>query len=183
MADVLFIHGLNSSKNSNKYTCLEGIDKDCIEFDYQNSKPTDVIEKLALRVGQGDIKVIVGHSFGGGIAMTLSAKFQLPCVVVNPSFDAANFKNGFRCDFNDFYLWTHKIQRGCISGDFPNPAFGIGLLEFGDEIVNQEDNAWIGKYLELKTWPDGHHRFSRLQELKDSVEYLLNTPLSRTDGC
>lgn len=179
MADVLFVHGLKSGKSSTKYEALAEFDRDCIEFDYPRSCPFEVSGALFDHALTTDVKVIVGHSLGGGLALSLSAKLQIPCVVVNPSFHAMTVANGFtRESYNE---WQKVIWYFNQGRQYP---FGIGLIELGDEIVDQKRNlSTLANYLDLMVWHGGYHRFSRLQKLKDSVSYLLNTPLSRTDGC
>ena len=84
---ILFLHGLDSSKESTKFHAINAEKKYCINVDYRNLNYKtvecfyhDIIEKI-----KPDL--LVGHSLGGYWALKMSQQHRIPAILANPSLN------------------------------------------------------------------------------------------------
>ena len=68
---VLFLHGLDSSKESTKFEAIDTAKT--VEKFYQ-----DIIQKMKP-------DVLIGHSLGAYWALKMSKLYQLPAIIANPN--------------------------------------------------------------------------------------------------
>lgn len=156
-AKVLFLHGLDSSKESTKFHTIEAKHKFCIDVDYRNlnyatvaSFYDDMIEKI-----RPDI--IVGHSLGGYWALKMSLSHEIPCVVANPSL-APNFREDYP-----------HIRDEDLDHDIPQIAY----LELGDEVLDMHAvQEKLENYMQIKAVDDGHHRLLYPENLNVLIEHI-----------
>lgn len=159
MSKILFLHGLDSSKESTKFHVIKAADKYCIDVDYRNLSYQSVADFYHEMVQTIKPDILVGHSLGGYWALKMSHAHQVPCVVANPSL-APSFRDDYPaiCDID-------------LQHDIPQLAY----LELGDEILDMHaTQAQLEDYMQIQTIEGGHHRLAypeRVNELIQNIEY------------
>ena len=151
---VLFLHGLNSSKESTKFHAINAEQKFCINVDYFNLTfqavadfYRDIIEKIKPQI-------IVGHSLGGYWALKMSQKHEIPCVIANPSLQPH-----FRSDYP-------AISDADLNHDIPQMAY----LELGDEILDMHaTKEFLENYMHIQYIEDGQHRLDHPEKINDLI--------------
>ena len=86
---VLYIHGYNSSLNSNTFRWLKEHlpNTDMYSINYNQSNPNDSIESLCNYVKEKHIDIAIGSGLGGWYTMRVASKCSLPCILINPLTD------------------------------------------------------------------------------------------------
>lgn len=160
---ILFLHGLDSSKESTKYHAIEAVKKYCIDIDYRNlnyqtveSFYHDIIEKF-----KPDL--LIGHSLGGYWALKMSQLHRIPAIIANPSLNP-DFRNDYQ-----------PINEHDLEHDVPQIAY----IELGDEVLDMYATvAQLESYMQVETMQGGHHRLEHPQNLNRLIEYMEHTFLS-----
>lgn len=164
---ILFLHGLDSSKESSKFQAIDAKNKVCINVDYRNLNYKtveqfycDIIEKI-------QPAILVGHSLGGYWALKMSKFFNLPAVIANPSL-APNF-----C------LDYPAITEDDLDHDIPQFAY----IELGDELLDMHQTVdQLESFMQVESIAGGHHRLAEPEKLNQLIEkieiHYLNTPLN-----
>lgn len=151
---ILFLHGLDSSRESTKFHAIDAKNKFCIDVDYRNLNYQtvetfyhDIIEKIKP-------EILVGHSLGGYWALKMSKYFQLPTVVANPSL-APNFRDDYP-----------QISDEDLNHDIPQFAY----IELGDEILDMHSTAdQLESYMQVETVDGGHHRLAEPENINKLI--------------
>ena len=154
ISTILFFHGLDSSRDSTKFHAINSEQKYCINVDYRNlSFETvaqfyhDIIEKIKPNI-------IVGHSLGGYWALLMSFKYQIPCVIANPSL-SPNFRDDYP-PISDNIL-NHDIQQ-------------MAYIELGDEVLNMHTTKeFLENYIQIQSIEGGHHRLEQPEKINDLI--------------
>ena len=154
ISKILFFHGLDSSRDSTKFHAINAQEKYCINVDYRNLNFEtvaqfyhDIIEKI-------NPNIIVGHSLGGYWALLMSLKYQIPCVVANPSLQP-NFRDDYPA-ISDTDL-NHDIQQ-------------MAYLELGDEILDMHGTKeFLENYMQIQSIEGGHHRLEYPEKINDLI--------------
>ena len=154
ISKILFFHGLDSSRDSTKFHAIQASEKYCINVDYRNlSFETvaqfyhDIIEKIKPNI-------IVGHSLGGYWALLMSFKYQIPCVIANPSL-SPNFRDDYP-PISDNIL-NHDIQQ-------------MAYIELGDEVLNMHTTKeFLENYIHIQSIEGGHHRLEQPEKINDLI--------------
>ena len=84
---ILNIHGYHGSPKNSAYTALHEIGCEYIispSIDYDSEEPSNIIGNLNMLRVQHKADMIVGTSLGGFYAAVLSARHDLPAMLVNP---------------------------------------------------------------------------------------------------
>lgn len=84
---ILNIHGYHGNPKNSAYTALHEIGcKNIISpsIDYDNEEPCNIIGRLNMLRVEHKADLVVGTSLGGFYASVLSARHNLPVVLVNP---------------------------------------------------------------------------------------------------
>lgn len=157
---ILFLHGLDSSKESTKFHAINAIKKYCINVDYRNLNYQtvenfyhDIIEKI-----KPDL--LVGHSLGGYWSLKMSQKHRIPTVVANPSL-----KPDFREDYPE-------IDEADLEHDIPQIAY----IELGDEVLDMyQVFEQLNPYMQIETVEGGHHRLAQPENLNRLISYMEQT--------
>ncbi|WP_179997703.1 MULTISPECIES: YqiA/YcfP family alpha/beta fold hydrolase [unclassified Acinetobacter] len=152
---VLFMHGLDSSRESTKFQAILSKNKYCINVDYRNLKYAaverfyiDMIEKI-----KPDI--LVGHSLGGYWALKMSNRFQLPAVIANPSLMPS-----FDPDYPAITI--EELQSKTSSQ--------IAYIELGDELIDMHSTSdLLEPYMYVESIIGGRHQL----ENPDRLNYLI----------
>lgn len=154
ISKILFFHGLDSSRDSTKFHAIQASEKYCINVDYRNlSFATvaqfyhDIIEKIKPNI-------IVGHSLGGYWALLMSFKYQIPCVIANPSLNP-NFREDYP-PISDNIL-NHDIQQ-------------MAYIELGDEVLDMHaTKEFLENYIQIQSIEGGHHRLEQPEKINDLI--------------
>ena len=84
---ILYLHGFNSAAGGKKVLRLKEM---LPEYDVLNPTidfidlPMNICNELSKQITHHQVKMVVGSSMGGFYALYLSAKNNIPCVLVNP---------------------------------------------------------------------------------------------------
>lgn len=154
---VLFLHGLDSSRESTKFEAIDATDKLCIDVDYRNLNFStvekfycDIIEKMKP-------KILVGHSLGGYWALKMSKYFELPTVIANPSL-SPNFREDYPF-----------ISEQDLDHDIPQFAY----IELGDEVLDMYATAdRLESYMYVEKVEGGHHRLDHPDHLNKLIQQI-----------
>ncbi|WP_347453712.1 YqiA/YcfP family alpha/beta fold hydrolase [Acinetobacter thermotolerans] len=158
---ILFIHGLDSSKESTKFHAIDADKKYCIDVDYRNLNYVTVAEFYSEIIQKIQPDILVGHSLGGYWALKMSQRFQIPCVIANPSLNP-NFRDDYPA------ICDEDLQH-----DIPQFAY----IELGDEMLDMHTvQSQLEDYMHVEAVAGGHHRLEhpeRLNPLILQIEQLL----------
>lgn len=153
-AKLLFLHGLDSSRESSKFDALCAERKFCINIDYRNLSYQAVADFYDDIIEQIRPDILVGHSLGGYWAIRMSLRHQLPCVIANPSLHP---------DFRQDYPAIHHFD---LDHDIPQFAY----IERGDEILDmQATEAFLENYMQVEHFSGGHHRLAHPERINALV--------------
>lgn len=150
LSKILFLHGLDSSKESTKFHAIDAIQKFCINVDYRNLNFQTVAEFYNEIIKKIQPDIIVGHSVGGYWALKMSVAHHIPCVIANPSLHP---------DFRDDYP---AIADQDLNHDIPQMAY----LELGDEILDMHAvQEQLEDYMHIQSHALGHHRLAHPENI------------------
>lgn len=151
---LLFLHGLDSSRESSKFEALNAKRKLCINVDYRNLNYQTVAEFYDEIIDQIKPEILVGHSLGGYWALKMSVKHSIPCVIANPSLNPM-----FRDDYP-------AISDADLDHDIPQLAY----LELGDEVLDMHQaQTFLENYMQIKSIEAGEHRLIAPDHLNDLI--------------
>ena len=154
---ILFLHGLDSSRDSSKFHAIQFENKYCVTIDYRalnfqtvESFYNDLIEKT-------QPNLLIGHSLGGYWALKMSHLHQLPAIVANPSLQPK-----FRYDYP-------MINEDDLDHDMPRIAY----LELGDEILDMyATQAQLEPHMMIQSVEGGHHRLACPENINALIEHM-----------
>lgn len=145
LSKILFIHGLDSSKESTKFHAIDAANKYCLNVDYRNLNYATVAEFYSEIIEKIKPDILVGHSLGGYWALKMSQYHHIPCVIANPSL-APSFRDDYPA-----------IDDTDLQHDIPQLAY----LELGDEILDMyAAQSQLEDYMQVETFEGGHHRLA-----------------------
>ncbi|MFM2333689.1 MAG: hypothetical protein RIQ74_2536 [Pseudomonadota bacterium] len=154
---ILFLHGLDSSRESTKFHAIDAKQKFCIDIDYRYlnfstvaSFYDDIIEKIKP-------EIIVGHCIGAYWALKMSLLHQIPCVIANPRL-APDFRDNYP-NINDTDL-DHNVPQ-------------VAYLELGDELIDMyAAQEILENYMLIQAVEGGHHRLLKPENINQLIEHL-----------
>lgn len=154
---VLFLHGLDSSKESSKFEAIDAEDKVCINVDYRNLN-FETVEKFYQDIIQKiNPEVLIGHSLGAYWALKMSKHFDLPAIIANPQLSPS-----FREDYP-------AINEQDLNHDIPQLAY----IELGDEILDMHQIAdQLESFMEVDAVEGGHHRLEHPERMNNLIQRL-----------
>ena len=163
MSKILFLHGLDSSRESTKFHAIDAKQKFCIDVDYRNLNFRTVANFYHEIIEKIKPEIIVGHSLGGYWALKMSLAHQIPCVIANPSLHP-NFRE-------DYPFICHDD----LNHDIPQFAY----LELGDEMLDMHAvQEQLEDYMQIQALDGGHHRLkcpenlnALIQEIEHNILY------------
>ena len=154
---ILFLHGLDSSKESTKFHAINAVQKFCIDIDYRNLSFQTVATFYDEIIEKIKPNIIVGHNLGGYWALKMSSLHQIPCVIANPSLSPF-----FRDDYP-------AIDDQVLQNDIPQMAY----LELGDEILDMHAvQSQLEDYMQVEAIEGGHHRLEYPERLNQLIQYI-----------
>lgn len=154
---ILFLHGLDSSKESSKFHAIQSQHKFCIDIDYRNLSHDTVADLYANMIQSIHPDILVGHSLGGYWALKLSEQYQVAAIVANPCL-SPNFRNDYP-----------SIQPQDLNNTIPRLAY----LELGDEEIDMyEVQDILQAFMNINTFEGGHHRLEQPEQINRLIEQL-----------
>ncbi|NHC04431.1 esterase [Acinetobacter sp. 187] len=151
---VLFLHGLDSSRESTKFEAIDAVDKLCINVDYRNLNFSTVESFYCEMIEKIKPKILVGHSLGGYWALKMSKYFELPAVIANPSL-SPNFREDYP-----------QISEQDLDHDIPQFAY----IELGDELLDMYATAdCLESYMHVEKVEGGHHRLDEPEKINQFI--------------
>ena len=177
---ILYIHGFASCGNSNKTKLLsQHFDKLLApDIPVDPDEATAFIQKLILA---NDVSLIIGSSLGGFYAAHFAEKFQIKCILLNPStqpfITLAPYvgTNEFFCSGEKFE-WTKehvtKLFSYAVAKDSIKAPVLV-LLQKGDEVLDYKKAEEVFANYEVVTQEGGNHRFENLDEYLGRIDEFL----------
>lgn len=157
---ILFLHGLDSSRESTKFHAIHATKKFCIDVDYRNLNYATVEKFYNDAIATIKPDLLVGHSLGGYWALKLSSLHRMPAIIANPSLSP-----NFRDDYS-------PIDEHDLEHDIPQIAY----IELGDEVLNMYDvSEQLEPFMQIKSIEGGHHRLAQPENLNALIEYMQKT--------
>ncbi|UUS64433.1 MULTISPECIES: YqiA/YcfP family alpha/beta fold hydrolase [unclassified Acinetobacter] len=157
LSKILFLHGLDSSRESTKFHAINAKQKFCIEVDYRNLNFQTVADFYHESIETIKPDIIVGHSLGAYWALKMSLFHRIPCVIANPSLHP---------DFRDDYPAINEMD---LDNDIPQIAY----IERGDEILDMfEAEKQLEDYMQVQVMDGGHHRLQCPENINDLIQHL-----------
>ena len=171
---LLFFHGLDSSCETSKYTCITREPKHCQTVNYREDFEAvfGVYEALIQeKMKQYPRVVLAGHSLGGWFANHFAHKYNLRALLIAPCIyptevladripEVANMKLSFP---------TSNTQMTRVMVEVDDECLDVAVAR--RTLVNLPEN-WEVEYLER-----GHHRIARSSEIWSHLLNLCEDPL------
>lgn len=170
---LLFFHGLDSSNQTDKYTCIEREPKYCQTVDYRANfeEIFEIYEALIQeKMREYPRVVLAGHSLGAWFANHFAHKYNLRALLITPCIYPNNV-------LADRIPALHNMELSFPTTNLNNTHV---MVEVNDEnldvavakrtLVNLP-NSWEVHYYE-----GGHHRIARQDEIWYFVMELCDDP-------
>jgi predicted esterase YcpF (UPF0227 family) len=155
---VFFIHGYQSSKNTNKFTVIETDDKICLDVDYDKFTFKQLEKLYFSTINEYNPDIIVGHSLGAFWSLLMSQLTAIPCVIINPQFTLTKFE---KLGYPQYVDW---------SAYFNGDNWVYSYIETGDEIINVSKTVEVcKKYSDCTVYQGGHHRVENLNNINKII--------------
>jgi predicted esterase YcpF (UPF0227 family) len=176
---ILYIPGFNGDSNSSTYRYFK---KNLTEFntyclEYDNINPLHAESQLTSQIDNYKIKyeniALIGNSLGGYWANFFSQKYNLPCVLINPSlFPRTNL---IKYNIEESHLVNYRDSR-C------EPAIRLIFLGIHDEVVDYQQTVSFFKYEPSINFMDEAHKIRKVDYLttktKNFMHSIFNKPKS-----
>jgi predicted esterase YcpF (UPF0227 family) len=172
--ETLFLHGFNSGPVNHSP------DWYAPQLDYSDVQGT--LTKLEDIIREQDISYIVAKSIGAFFALVLYQRDpNLTLFLINPSLEphkTLKHLNGKSIrNYRDVSMVTKVPENFTDELELINPYkedeniyyTGVAIFEFGDEVVDQVRNAERINCMEILSYPDGNHSFTRMPDI---VKYI-----------
>ena len=161
---ILFLHGLDSSKESNKFHAIHAKQKFCMDVDYRNLSFQTVEMLYQNMIAKIKPDLLVGHGVGGYWTLRMSDQFRLPAIVANPSL-APKFRDDYPA-----------LEEKDLDHDIPQLAY----LELGDEMLDMHQTQHIlERFMLVHTYAGGYHRLEYPENINLLIQHFEQTLLSQ----
>lgn len=171
---LLFFHGLDSSNQTSKYTCIKREPKYCQTVDYRKDfkKIFSVYEQLIIEKMQEYPSVLLaGHSLGGWFANHFAHQFGLRALLIAPCLNpsevlADRIPNVASIDLN---FPTTNLAMTQVMIEVADECLPVAVAE--KTLVNLPE-SWQVDYFE-----GGQHRIARESEIQKRLNDLCGDKL------
>jgi hypothetical protein len=188
---ILYIHGFKSTGNARKADELKEYFKNCHPERSEGSNkiisptldisPEKSIAQLENIILENENVFLVGSSLGGFYAMILSAKHNLPAVLINPAVKAdealsTQLGQHENYDTGEKFEWTleHINQLKNLKELYLNklnPKNLFLLLAEDDELLDSKETAGLYKdSAKIMIVKNAGHQFSKFKESLPAIE-------------
>ena len=184
--NVLNIHGYKGTPHNAAYgaLCSQEVTIVSPEIDYDKESPEDILRKLTDLCASEDIQSIVGTSLGGFFALVISAKKEIPVILVNPCLQPEVILPGLGYEgdlspFTDMAKAFAEIDLyavSCIIGDHDEV---IGSHEFTKELIGEYNIDTVkggmhsGETLHLEEYFPDMLKYNHIYNLNFKKEYAF----------
>jgi predicted esterase YcpF (UPF0227 family) len=156
-AKILFLHGLDSNRESMEFHVIDANHKYCIDIDYRNLNFETVANFYRDIIAKIKPEILVGHSLGAYWALKMSVLYKIPAVIANPSLSP-----NFREDYPPI-----------VEDDLEHEVAQIAYLELGDEVLDMHAvREKLEPYMWVQAYEGGHHRLASPENLNHLIEHL-----------
>jgi len=176
---LLFFHGLDSSNETSKYTCIERKPKYCQTVNYRENFEGvfEIYEALIQeKMKEYPRVVLAGHSLGGWFANHFAHKYNLQALLIAPCIypsealadripEVANMKLSFP---------TSNTEAMRVMVEVDDERLDVAVAR--RTLVNLPD-SWEVDYFE-----GGHHRIARDSDIWYHLLYLCEDPFVWIDA-
>lgn len=190
---ILYLHGFASAgKNSVKEKALkEMFPEETVYSPNLSHDPVEATQEAEKYLRQiyndGHNKtIIVGTSLGGFYAWYLSAKFDIPAVLINPVYSPNEVMTQFLGKNKNFatgkeFEWVEEhIAQLEKYADFAKKNYDKSIIKVvvakDDDLIPYEKviKTFTHDHTDIHVFDDGGHRFDKLERLKDIIKPELN---------
>jgi len=161
---IRFYHGYGSSSETNKFTEIDYEDKHAVTVNYDKLSYNDVETLYSTQIEKEKPELLVGHSLGGYWALKMSAKYEIPTVIINPALFPKNS------------LPHLNYSEDIIEDDLDNKIPKYVYIELADEkipVLRTIDT--LRKYSKVTAIAGGHHRVQFMDKVNDVITFAMNT--------
>ena len=184
--NIIYLHGFNSDGNGGTASKLKSYYKEqiiCPSYDYANAdkayKQLNSVIKEAM--GHGDL-VLCGTSLGGFFANLFSEKYNIKCILVNPSLTPdtsllkfvgknKNFSNGKIVDFTKED--AEKYAKYEV-GESPN-VYKTIFLGAKDTVIDPKNTQKYFKGRQVIIDQDEEHQVKDVTKIINLIDDMSNT--------
>lgn len=200
MITIIYLHGFKSSGESDKVQQLRNHFKDTVKIEGPtlSPNPNQVISQISnlIRSIDGPI-ILVGTSLGGFYATYLSARFDIPAFIINPSlkpYETLKSKVGVHKRYGsgeDYEFKTEYLQdlKGLFDklskSDLTSSNMHIYLSDDDELLTFDELDTVIPYRKTLKRFKSAGHRFNKFPAVIKDIEStisVMNESLKYPDG-
>ena len=164
---LLFFHGLDSSAETDKFTCIEHQPKYCLTVNYRQGfeKALKVYDELIQqKMLEYPRVVLAGHSLGGWFANHFAHKYNLRVLLIAP------------CINPNVVLFNRAPDADDLPFPTSNKQLTKVMVEVGDEILSVTTAKTVLVDLpvswEVVYFTGGHHRIARSKQINESIDIL-----------
>lgn len=184
MTKIVYLHGFGSSSQTPKVKFLA--DKfgaeNVITFDIPSraKEAFNLIERNLLNIFRefGTDIILVGTSLGGFWANYFASKYDLKCLIMNPSLNpSVSLKQEHALKMVPDWKEEYAEEYARYEGNYGS-VFRVVLLDLDDEILNSYDTLY--KFInnsKVVTSSGGTHRYDHLDvleaELRDAINVIV----------
>lgn len=173
---IIFFHGFNSGVDSTKWEFIQkipSIDPVLCVVDYTTAGIRNFIDYMD-EYASADC-ILIGHSLGAFWARYMSVLYDLPCILLNPSFTPSQTLNERLGVAQSFYLGAEERVVTCRTGHKKLPA-EIVYVERGDDVINHATVERATKNSDVRYIEGGSHRFESLNMIEPAINEIKNRP-------
>lgn len=166
---ILFMHGLDSNNETNKFTvAIHEKNKYCETIDYRGLSYLEVSKKYDEIIERVKPTIIIGHSLGGFWALIKSQEHNIPCFLINPSLYPKRFLNDYPL-IKEFEFKSLKR------------AYHI---EMDDEVLSMDAVKRFAKSSNARVYEHdgGHHRVQYISSLSYEItDFLVSVQMTKME--
>lgn len=186
---IIYIHGFASAgSGSPKVKALEEMFPNervyAPDLNYEPQKAVEQLTSLIRGIYKKDPSktLIVGTSLGGLYGWYLSAKFDIPAVIINPAYSPKDLMGQFlgknkNLATDEEFEWIQEyIDKLQEYKEYAQANYSPSLLKVvtakDDDLINYENviKAFTHKHTEIHVFDDGGHRFNDLSKIKGVID-------------
>jgi len=192
---ILYIHGLNSSPDSQKARQLSALMQriglaDQLRAPALHHHPRQAIAQLEAALAQLDAPLLVGSSLGGYYATHLAQRFGLKAVLINPVVNPHRLFDGYLGEQTNHYTgerWqlTHDHVTALAELEVPAPTNRERLqvwLQTGDETLDYRQAAAFYQACSVHIENGGDHGFQGFAQKLPALLAFAGIDAERLDG-
>ncbi len=168
---LLFFHGLDSSCETNKFTCIEHAPKYCLTVNYRKGFEAALAtydDLIQQKMSEHAQVVLAGHSLGGWFANYFAHKYGLRSLLIAPCINPSVVLFNRAPSASDLPFPTNNNQTTKVMVEVDDEILDVATAR--QMLVGLPD-SWEVQYLR-----DGHHRIAREDKIRDYVDNLCDLP-------